>query len=46
MQKESVVGRKRLADQTREFKKLSEADKPDAFKSLLKDPSLDRPSHS
>ncbi|KAF7361668.1 Golgi membrane protein [Mycena venus] len=35
-QKESVVGRKALADKTKEFKKLPESEKVEAFKSLLK----------
>ncbi|KAG9102714.1 hypothetical protein FRC06_001352 [Ceratobasidium sp. 370] len=35
-QKESVVGRKGLADKTKEFKKLPEEEKPEAFKGLLK----------
>ncbi|KAG6833536.1 hypothetical protein H0H87_005187 [Tephrocybe sp. NHM501043] len=35
-QKESVVGRKALADKTKEFKKLPEVEKPNAFKGLLK----------
>ncbi|KAF8236541.1 hypothetical protein L208DRAFT_1450990 [Tricholoma matsutake] len=35
-QKESVLGRKALADKTKEFKKISEAEKPNAFKGLLK----------
>lgn len=35
-QKESVVGRKGLADKTKEFKKLQEEEKPEAFKGLLK----------
>ncbi|EJD42675.1 hypothetical protein AURDEDRAFT_145653 [Auricularia subglabra TFB-10046 SS5] len=35
-QKESVVGRKALADRTKEFKKLPENEKLDAFKGLLK----------
>ncbi|KAG6866697.1 hypothetical protein C0991_011356 [Blastosporella zonata] len=35
-QKESVVGRKALADKTKEFKKLPEIEKPNAFKGLLK----------
>ncbi|KAJ7268741.1 CASP C terminal-domain-containing protein [Mycena haematopus] len=35
-QKESVVGRKGLADKTKEFKKLPESDKVEAFKGLLK----------
>ncbi|CAE6518014.1 unnamed protein product [Rhizoctonia solani] len=35
-QKESVVGRKALADKTKEFKKLPEEEKPEAFKGLLK----------
>jgi len=35
-QKESVVGRKGLADKTKDFKKLPEDEKPEAFKGLLK----------
>ncbi|KAJ6499051.1 CASP C terminal-domain-containing protein [Mycena sanguinolenta] len=35
-QKESVVGRKALADKTKEFKKLPESEKVEAFKGLLK----------
>ncbi|GLB37586.1 putative CASP C terminal [Lyophyllum shimeji] len=35
-QKESVVGRKALADKTKEFKKLPESEKSNAFKGLLK----------
>ncbi|CAE7146035.1 unnamed protein product [Rhizoctonia solani] len=35
-QKESVVGRKALADKTKEFKKLPEEEKTEAFKGLLK----------
>ncbi|CAE6431019.1 unnamed protein product [Rhizoctonia solani] len=35
-QKESVVGRKSLADKTKEFKKLSDEEKPESFKGLLK----------
>ncbi|CUA66883.1 Protein CASP [Saccharomyces cerevisiae S288c] [Rhizoctonia solani] len=35
-QKESVVGRKALADKTKEFKKLPEEEKVEAFKGLLK----------
>ncbi|KAJ7703003.1 CASP C terminal-domain-containing protein [Mycena rosella] len=35
-QKESVVGRKALADKTKEFKKLPDDDKVEAFKGLLK----------
>ncbi|KAG8711960.1 hypothetical protein FRC12_009099 [Ceratobasidium sp. 428] len=35
-QKESVVGRKSLADKTKEFKKLSDDEKPEASKGLLK----------
>ncbi|KAG6920313.1 hypothetical protein DXG01_005082 [Tephrocybe rancida] len=35
-QKESVVGRKALADKTKEFKKLPDVEKPNAFKGLLK----------
>ncbi|KAF8757280.1 CASP C terminal [Rhizoctonia solani] len=35
-QKESVVGRKSLADKTKDFKKLPEEEKPEAFKGLLK----------
>ncbi|KAG5720585.1 hypothetical protein E4T56_gene15099, partial [Termitomyces sp. T112] len=35
-QKESVVGRKALADKTKEFKKLPEVEKPNTFKGLLK----------
>ncbi|KAH9949595.1 CASP C terminal-domain-containing protein [Amylocystis lapponica] len=35
-QKESVVGRKALADRTKEFKKIPDEDKLNAFKSLLK----------
>ncbi|KAF9469930.1 hypothetical protein BDZ94DRAFT_42858 [Collybia nuda] len=35
-QKESVLGRKALADKTKEFKKLSDEEKPSAFKGLLK----------
>ncbi|KAF8210571.1 CASP C terminal-domain-containing protein [Mycena galopus ATCC 62051] len=35
-QKESVVGRKALADKTKEFKKLPESEKGEAFKGLLK----------
>ncbi|CEL60960.1 Protein CASP OS=Saccharomyces cerevisiae (strain ATCC 204508 / S288c) GN=COY1 PE=1 SV=2 [Rhizoctonia solani AG-1 IB] len=35
-QKESVVGRKSLADKTKEFKKLPEEDKLEALKGLLK----------
>ncbi|KAG8720332.1 hypothetical protein FRC08_000560 [Ceratobasidium sp. 394] len=35
-QKESVVGRKSLADKTKEFKKLPEEEKSEAFKGLLK----------
>ncbi|KAH7339558.1 CASP C terminal-domain-containing protein [Rhizoctonia solani] len=35
-QKESVVGRKALADKTKEFKKLADEEKPEAIKGLLK----------
>ncbi|KAG8995628.1 hypothetical protein FRB94_008910 [Tulasnella sp. JGI-2019a] len=35
-QKESMVGRKALADKTKEFKKISEEEKGAAFKTLLK----------
>ncbi|EIW82884.1 hypothetical protein CONPUDRAFT_71560 [Coniophora puteana RWD-64-598 SS2] len=35
-QKESVVGRKALADRTKEFKKISDEEKLNAFKGLLK----------
>ncbi|KAI0048257.1 hypothetical protein FA95DRAFT_1588758 [Auriscalpium vulgare] len=35
-QKESVVGRKALADKTKEFKKLPDEEKANAFKGLLK----------
>ncbi|ORY89725.1 CASP C terminal-domain-containing protein [Leucosporidium creatinivorum] len=35
-QKENMVGRKKLAEQTREFKKVSEEEKGPAFKTLLK----------
>ncbi|KAL0956421.1 hypothetical protein HGRIS_002569 [Hohenbuehelia grisea] len=35
-QKESVVGRKALAEKTKDFKKLSDSEKPNAFKGLLK----------
>lgn len=35
-QKESVIGRKALADKTKEFKKIPDAEKLNAFKSLLK----------
>ncbi|KAG8928608.1 hypothetical protein FRC03_009635 [Tulasnella sp. 419] len=35
-QKESMVGRKGLADKTREFKKIPEEEKGQAFKTLLK----------
>ncbi|KAJ3567586.1 hypothetical protein NP233_g6271 [Leucocoprinus birnbaumii] len=35
-QKESVIGRKALADKTKEFKKISDAEKLNAFKGLLK----------
>jgi len=35
-QKESQASRKALAEQTKEFKKLSEAERPEAFKTLLK----------
>nr|GAT44640.1 Golgi membrane protein [Mycena chlorophos] len=35
-QKESVVGRKALADKTKEFKKIPESEKLEAFKGLLK----------
>ncbi|GAA6014132.1 hypothetical protein JCM11491_004115 [Sporobolomyces phaffii] len=35
-QKENVVGRKKLAEQTREFKKVPDEDKGPAFKTLLK----------
>ncbi|KAI0645643.1 CASP C terminal-domain-containing protein [Trametes meyenii] len=35
-QKESVVGRKALADRTKEFKKIPDEDKLTAFKTLLK----------
>ncbi|GAA6058937.1 hypothetical protein JCM10212_002889 [Sporobolomyces blumeae] len=35
-QKENVVGRKKLAEQTREFKKVPDQDKAPAFKTLLK----------
>ncbi|KAF8307009.1 hypothetical protein DL93DRAFT_2119954 [Clavulina sp. PMI_390] len=35
-QKESLVGRKALADRTKDFKKLPEEEKPNAFKGLLK----------
>ncbi|KAK7005732.1 Golgi membrane protein [Favolaschia claudopus] len=35
-QKESVVGRKALADKTKEFRKLPETEKVEAFKGLLK----------
>ncbi|KAJ7187987.1 CASP C terminal-domain-containing protein [Mycena filopes] len=35
-QKESVVGRKALADKTKEFKKIPDAEKVEAFKGLLK----------
>ncbi|KIY49113.1 hypothetical protein FISHEDRAFT_65554 [Fistulina hepatica ATCC 64428] len=35
-QKESVVGRKALADKTKEFKKIPESEKNAAFKGLLK----------
>ncbi|KAF7428227.1 hypothetical protein PC9H_007448 [Pleurotus ostreatus] len=35
-QKESVVGRKALADKTKEFKKLPDSEKTNAFKGLLK----------
>ncbi|QRV79542.1 hypothetical protein RhiJN_07557 [Ceratobasidium sp. AG-Ba] len=35
-QKESVVGRKALADKTKDFKKLPEEEKPEAIKGLLK----------
>ncbi|KAF4567546.1 hypothetical protein EYR40_006547 [Pleurotus pulmonarius] len=35
-QKESVVGRKALADKTKEFKKLPDGEKANAFKGLLK----------
>ncbi|GAA5828670.1 hypothetical protein JCM3766R1_003781 [Sporobolomyces carnicolor] len=35
-QKENVVGRKKLAEQTREFKKVPEENKGPAFKTLLK----------
>ncbi|KAF7306052.1 Golgi membrane protein [Mycena chlorophos] len=34
--RESVVGRKALADKTKEFKKISESEKLEAFKGLLK----------
>ncbi|KAG8983624.1 hypothetical protein FRB90_005867, partial [Tulasnella sp. 427] len=35
-QKESVIGRKALADKTKEFKKIPEEEKGGAFKTLLK----------
>ncbi|KAI0743499.1 CASP C terminal-domain-containing protein [Daedaleopsis nitida] len=35
-QKESVVGRKALADRTKEFKRISDEEKVNAFKTLLK----------
>ncbi|KAJ7091199.1 CASP C terminal-domain-containing protein [Mycena epipterygia] len=35
-QKESVVGRKALADKTKEFKKIPDGEKVEAFKGLLK----------
>ncbi|KAF7315489.1 Golgi membrane protein [Mycena indigotica] len=35
-QKESVVGRKALADKTKEFKKIPDSEKLEAFKGLLK----------
>ncbi|KAJ6594099.1 CASP C terminal-domain-containing protein [Mycena capillaripes] len=35
-QKESVVGRKALADKTKEFKKIPDSEKLEAFKALLK----------
>ncbi|KAG8912989.1 hypothetical protein FRC00_003305 [Tulasnella sp. 408] len=35
-QKESVIGRKALADKTKEFKKIPEEEKGSAFKTLLK----------
>ncbi|PSR81187.1 hypothetical protein PHLCEN_2v6522 [Hermanssonia centrifuga] len=35
-QKESVVGRKALADRTKEFKKIPDDEKPHAYKGLLK----------
>ncbi|KAJ7045771.1 CASP C terminal-domain-containing protein [Mycena alexandri] len=35
-QKESVVGRKALADKTKEFKKIPDGEKNEAFKGLLK----------
>ncbi|ELU42507.1 CASP protein [Rhizoctonia solani AG-1 IA] len=34
-QKESVVGRKSLADKTKDFKKLPEEEKPEAFKGMV-----------
>jgi len=35
-QKENMMGRKRLAEQTRDFKKIAEEEKANAFKGLLK----------
>ncbi|KAF9454053.1 hypothetical protein P691DRAFT_811847 [Macrolepiota fuliginosa MF-IS2] len=35
-QKESVIGRKALADKTKEFKKITDSEKLNAFKGLLK----------
>jgi homeobox protein cut-like len=35
-QKESVVGRKNLSDRTKEYKKIPEEEKLNAWKSLLK----------